>query len=65
MQKLRVNAMCWTPRYKDLVAWVNDPDNHIDMRFAATLLLYERMSSDMELGHRMARFWDRGSYWGW
>ena len=47
----------WTPRYKDLVAWVNNPENHIDTRFAATLLLYERMSSDMELGHRMARFW--------
>jgi hypothetical protein len=47
----------WTPRYKDLVAWVNNPENHIDARFAATLLLYERMSSDMELGYRMARFW--------
>ncbi len=47
----------WTPRYKELVAWVNNPDNHIDSRFAATLLLYERMSSDVELGHRMARFW--------
>ena len=47
----------WTPRFKDLVAWANNPDNHIDTRFAATLLLYERMSSDMELGHRMARFW--------
>ncbi len=47
----------WAPRYKDLVAWVNNPDNHVDARFAATLLLYERMSSDMELGHRMARFW--------
>jgi hypothetical protein len=47
----------WTPRYKDLVAWANNPDNHVDTRFAATLLLYERMSSDMELGHRMARFW--------
>ena len=47
----------WTPRYKELVAWANNPDNHIDSRFAATLLLYERMSSDMELGHRMARFW--------
>ncbi|MDH5773718.1 MAG: DUF2791 family P-loop domain-containing protein, partial [Nitrospirota bacterium] len=47
----------WTPRYKELVAWVNNPDNHVDTRFAATLLLYERMSSDMELGHRMARFW--------
>jgi len=47
----------WTPRYKDLVAWVNNPENHVDTRFAATLLLYERMSSDMELGHRMARFW--------
>ncbi len=47
----------WTPRYKDLVAWANNPKNHIDTRFAATLLLYERMSSDMELGHRMARFW--------
>ena len=47
----------WAPRYKDLVAWVNNPENHVDTRFAATLLLYERMSSDMELGHRMARFW--------
>jgi len=47
----------WTPRYKDLVAWANNPENHIDTRFAATLLLYERMSSDTELGHRMARFW--------
>ena len=47
----------WTPRYKNLVAWANNPENHIDTRFAATLLLYERMSSDMELGHRMARFW--------
>ncbi len=47
----------WTPRYKELVAWANNPDSHIDSRFAATLLLYERMSSDMELGHRMARFW--------
>jgi hypothetical protein len=47
----------WTPRYKDLVAWVNNPENHIDSRFAATLLLYERMSSDLELGYRMARFW--------
>ena len=47
----------WTPRYKELVAWANNPENHVDSRFAATLLLYERMSSDMELGHRMARFW--------
>jgi len=47
----------WTPRYKELVAWVNNPENQVDTRFAATLLLYERMSSDMELGHRMARFW--------
>jgi hypothetical protein len=47
----------WTPRYKELVSWVNNPDNRVDTRFAATLLLYERMSSDMELGHRMARFW--------
>ncbi len=47
----------WTPRYKNLVAWANNTENHIDTRFAATLLLYERMSSDMELGHRMARFW--------
>ena len=47
----------WAPRYKDLVAWVNSPENQVDTRFAATLLLYERMSSDLELGHRMARFW--------
>lgn len=47
----------WTPRYKELAAWVNNPDNHVDTRFAATLLLYERMNSDLELGHRMARFW--------
>ena len=47
----------WTPRYKELVSWVNNPDSQIDTRFAATLFLYERMSSDMELGHRMARFW--------
>jgi bacteriophage exclusion system BrxC/D-like protein len=47
----------WSPRYKDLVAWANEPENHIDTRFAATLLLYERMSSDTELGYRMARFW--------
>ena len=47
----------WTPRYKNLVAWANNPESHIDSRFAATLLLYERMSSDMELGHRMTRFW--------
>ena len=47
----------WTPRYKELVAWANNPENNIDSRFAATLLLYERMNTDMELGHRMARFW--------
>ncbi len=47
----------WAPRYKDLVSWANSPDSRIDSRFAATLLLYERMSSDLELGHRMARFW--------
>ncbi len=47
----------WAPRYKELVAWVNNPEHAIDARFAATLLLYERMSSDLELGHRMARFW--------
>jgi len=47
----------WTPPYKNLVAWANNSENHVDSRFAATLLLYERMSSDMELGHRMARFW--------
>ena len=47
----------WTPRYKELVSWVNNPESLIDSRFAATLFLYERMSSDMELGHRMARFW--------
>ncbi len=47
----------WTPRYKAFTAWANNSENHIDTRFAATLLLYERMSSDMELGHRMARFW--------
>jgi hypothetical protein len=47
----------WAPRYKDLVAWANDPESHLDSRFAATLFLYERMSSDMELGYRMARFW--------
>jgi hypothetical protein len=47
----------WTPRYKNLVAWVNDPESQIDSRFAATLMLYERLSSDMELGHRMTRFW--------
>ncbi len=47
----------WSPRYKDLVNWVNSAESHIDARFAATLFLYERMSSDMELGHRMARFW--------
>ncbi|MEX0830393.1 MAG: BREX system ATP-binding domain-containing protein [Nitrospirales bacterium] len=54
-----IAAQCdvWTSRYKELVAWVNNPENHMDTRFAATLLLYERMSSDMELGHRMARFW--------
>jgi hypothetical protein len=38
----------WTSRYKDLVSWVNNPESHIVTRFAATLLLYERMSSDME-----------------
>ena len=47
----------WTPRYKNLVTWVNDPESRIDARFAATLMLYERLSSDMELGHRMTRFW--------
>lgn len=47
----------WTPRYKNLVAWVNNPESQIDARFAATLMLYERLSSDMELGHRMTRFW--------
>lgn len=47
----------WAPRYKNLVTWVNNPESQIDARFAATLLLYERMSSDMELGHRMTRFW--------
>jgi len=47
----------WTPRYKNLVEWVNNPDSQIDARFAATLMLYERLSSDMELGHRMTRFW--------
>ena len=47
----------WTPRYKGLVDWANNPESPIDSRFAATLLLYERMSSDMELGHRMTRFW--------
>jgi hypothetical protein len=47
----------WTPRYKNLVAWVNNPENRIDARFAATLMLYERLNSDMELGHRMTRFW--------
>jgi hypothetical protein len=47
----------WTPRYKNFVAWVNNPENRIDARFAATLLLYERLSSDPELGHRMTRFW--------
>jgi len=54
-----ISGQCdvWTPRYKDLVSWVNNPVNQIDTRFAATLFLYERMSSDMELGHRMARFW--------
>ena len=48
----------WTPRYKELVAWANNQGSQIDSRFAATLLLYERMSSDAELGHRMARFWN-------
>ncbi|MCA9421018.1 MAG: DUF2791 family P-loop domain-containing protein [Nitrospira sp.] len=47
----------WAPRYKNLVAWVNNPESQIDARFAATLMLYERLSSDMELGHRMTRFW--------
>ena len=47
----------WTPRYKNLVSWVNNPENRIDARFAATLMLYERLNSDMELGHRMTRFW--------
>lgn len=47
----------WTPRYKDLVAWVNNPESRIDARFAATLMLYERLSTDLELGHRMTRFW--------
>jgi hypothetical protein len=47
----------WTPRYKNLVSWVNNPESRIDSRFAATLMLYERLSSDMELGHRMTRFW--------
>ncbi len=47
----------WTPRYKNLVSWVNNPESRIDPRFAATLMLYERLSSDMELGHRMTRFW--------
>lgn len=47
----------WTPRYKFLVDWVNNPENRMDSRFAASLLLYERMSSDMELGNRMTRFW--------
>jgi hypothetical protein len=47
----------WTPRYKHLVSWVNNPESRIDARFAATLMLYERLSSDMELGHRMTRFW--------
>jgi hypothetical protein len=47
----------WTPRYKNLVSWVNNPESRIDARFAATLMLYERLSSDMELGHRMTRFW--------
>ena len=48
----------WTPRYKYLVDWVNNPESGIDSRFAASLLLYERMSSDMELGNRMTRFWN-------
>ncbi len=47
----------WNPRYKELVAWANDPANNIDTRFAATLFLFERMASDLELGHRMTRFW--------
>lgn len=47
----------WAPRYKNLVTWVNNPESQIDARFAATLMLYERLSSDMELGHRMTRFW--------
>jgi len=48
----------WMPRYKELVAWANNQEHQIDARFAATLLLYERMSSDTELGHRMTRFWN-------
>ena len=47
----------WSPRYKEFSSWINNPECHMDSRFAATLFLYERIGTEQELGHRMTRFW--------
>ncbi len=46
-----------SPQYADFYEWVHRQGGEIDGRFAATLLLYERMVNDPELSHRMIRFW--------
>lgn len=46
-----------SPRFAQFSEWVNRQGGEIDARFAATLLLYERMINDPELSHRILRFW--------
>ncbi len=43
--------------YIDLETWVHSPEAKINTRFAATLFLFKRMGSDMELRDRIISFW--------
>lgn len=47
----------WSPAYQELSDWVHDYRNGLDQRFAATMFLFQRMSSEPELRHRVIRFW--------
>ncbi|MDT7042100.1 BREX system ATP-binding domain-containing protein [Candidatus Nitronereus thalassa] len=47
----------WSPGYQELSDWVHDYRNGMDQRFAATMFLFQRMSTEPEMCHRVTRFW--------
>jgi BREX system ATP-binding protein BrxC/D len=47
----------WSPAYQELSDWVHDYRNGMDQRFAATMFLFQRMSTEPEMCHRVTRFW--------
>jgi hypothetical protein len=43
--------------YSELNAWAHGPGVGLNSRFAATLFLFKRMGTDMELRNRLVAFW--------